>query len=126
MTFKARLKGSDSHEPSLLAQRQFERHALARARSSQAFYCWHTIGGILCTRSPVVRFCWKFKSAAKAPQCPALMHCNVICLVALDLVLRIVLARVMHVSPVGHLAHIYVYDGDPAQIKLGHYLRLPT
>ena len=57
---------------------------------------------------------------AEKPQCLALVQGDVIGLVALDLILRIALARVMHVTFVVHVARVHAYDPatDPASFGI--------
>ncbi len=58
------------------------------------------------------------------PQCPALVHSNVICLVAFDLVLRLVLARMVDITFVVHVARMHAHDmtPDPAGFGIPTYV----
>ena len=59
-------------------------------------------------------------SAAKMPQCLPLVHSDVIGLVAFNLVLRIVLARMMDVTFVVHVTRMHLHDtaADPAGLGI--------
>ena len=64
------------------------------------------------------------RSALKEPQWFALVHGDMIGLIALDLVLRIVLARVMDVAFVVHVGRMHLYDmaADPASFGVPGYV----
>jgi hypothetical protein len=60
------------------------------------------------------------RSTFKAPQCFALVHGDMIGLIALDLVLRITLARMMDIALVVHVRRVHPYDmaADPASLGI--------
>lgn len=64
------------------------------------------------------------RSAVKAPQCFALVHGDMIGLIALDLVLRIILTRMMDIAFVVHVSRVHLYDmaADPASFGIPGYM----
>lgn len=62
--------------------------------------------------------------SVQKPQCFALVHGDVIRVIALDLVLRIILARMMDVAFVVHVRRIHPYDmaADPASFGVPGYV----
>lgn len=64
------------------------------------------------------------RSTVKAPQCLALVHGDMIGLIALDLVLRIILTRMMDIAFVVHVARVHPYDmaADPASFGIPGYM----
>ena len=62
--------------------------------------------------------------AFKEPQCCSLVHGDMIGLIALNLVLRIILARMMDVAFVVHVCRVHPHDmaADPASFGIPGYM----
>lgn len=63
-------------------------------------------------------------SSVKEPQCFPLMHCDVIRLIALDLILRSIRGRVMDVALVVHVPCMHPHDmaADPTSLGIPGYM----